>query len=1088
MRDGTSFEEGGVRKTLKRIGISIAIICSLMILTAPLTSAYIPDDGDSGDIISSKENQLNAPILWQKELGEFIGASPAVADGRIYIGVWPDMVFTPGEEYHLFSLDAETGEEIWRNPLGIGEGTVSGAAVTDDLVFIGCMDGRLYAIDRMDGSTRWSRGVDIGRSNGNWHGLASTPAVWNDRVYVTSLSNGTLHAISTEGETLWRYETGGRTFAYTSPAYADGMIVFAGHRDDHLLIAVDAISGDEIWTTALDSQIRSSPVISGDTVYLTTLDYLYASEIGSGEVQWRIPVSGAWGSPAIHEGSIYLGTNADHSLHRLDAATGDHIWSFQVDGKVDTTPVIADGTVYFASNTAGGTIYAVTTDGKEVWRYPTSNYIMSSPSYADGILIIGTDEGILHAFGDAGEPPEGERATASFTTERSRGESPLAVQFYDTSTGSDPLTWFWDFGDGNTSTQQHPENTYISSSEGLQVYHVSLTVSNPFGPDSVAHDTITVVSPPRTYDINQSVNSSTGRTTEEINIRYSEISLHIAGNTSPMRNGTVVADLSVGIAPEIPVPPAGSTLRLADHIYILGPAGTHFDPAIGLTFGPFTDEEWASLFATGFRTSIHRYDGSNWFALDDQVIDSGNQTITGYASPFSIFAPITIASGGGGSGGSGGEGLPWRTIVLRPGTFTATADNSGKTYEVDTLTAFGALHASGNAYTIDDSYFHEYGSLFINSIKGRANRGAEGWMYQVNGVSPAVGSNVHTVGEGDEVIFYWSESMSSTPESSSDVIALRIAVQGSPHQPGGSQAGPSQELRQEEGGAKEISGERIPLLLPDGTELIRGDDGLTIAIDRDEAAAGGGEVTILSDAVHLDLSKYTLTFHIRGGEEKDGIYRADVTGIRVSFAPAEAEYPGIGNVSGSLDLDLAIFPDDAGIAIRLDDEITLENVQLLRSLADGERHLITGMAYLMHARAENLQNGRDIRTATISLSIPGYWVMEHGGAESIRIAHIRDDGTGEILLPEQIEDADTDVMTFRAVSPSGLSAFALIAVEEIPVIVRSEAQEKDISEETGSAHHQKTSDTGNAAIPAAFIILIILAGIVLEYQRRKGKE
>jgi len=45
---------------------------------------------------------------------------------------------------------------------------------------------------------------------------------------------------------------------------------------------------------------------------------------------------------------------------------------------------------------------------------------------------------------------------------------------------SAPTSWFWEFGDGNTSTEQNP--THIYSNPGL--YTVSLTVSNQYGSDT----------------------------------------------------------------------------------------------------------------------------------------------------------------------------------------------------------------------------------------------------------------------------------------------------------------------------------------------------------------------------------------------------------------------------------------------------------------------------------------------------------------------------------------------------------------------------------------------------------------------------
>lgn len=60
-----------------------------------------------------------------------------------------------------------------------------------------------------------------------------------------------------------------------------------------------------------------------------------------------------------------------------------------------------------------------------------------------------------------------------FTVTPTSGGVPLTVQFTDTSTGNQPLAWLWDFGDGSTSSQQHPAHTYM----GPGSYSVSLQTS-----------------------------------------------------------------------------------------------------------------------------------------------------------------------------------------------------------------------------------------------------------------------------------------------------------------------------------------------------------------------------------------------------------------------------------------------------------------------------------------------------------------------------------------------------------------------------------------------------------------------------------
>ena len=64
------------------------------------------------------------------------------------------------------------------------------------------------------------------------------------------------------------------------------------------------------------------------------------------------------------------------------------------------------------------------------------------------------------------------------------------VQFTDTSTGS-PTVWFWDFGDGTTSTLQNPTHSYSVAN----TYTVVLTASNSGGSGQIAKDVVVTAEP-----------------------------------------------------------------------------------------------------------------------------------------------------------------------------------------------------------------------------------------------------------------------------------------------------------------------------------------------------------------------------------------------------------------------------------------------------------------------------------------------------------------------------------------------------------------------------------------------------------------
>ena len=65
-----------------------------------------------------------------------IKSSPAVANGAVFVG---------SHDRHLYAVDAESGEEIWR--FKTGDRVFGSPLVHEGMVYAGSDDGHLYALE-----------------------------------------------------------------------------------------------------------------------------------------------------------------------------------------------------------------------------------------------------------------------------------------------------------------------------------------------------------------------------------------------------------------------------------------------------------------------------------------------------------------------------------------------------------------------------------------------------------------------------------------------------------------------------------------------------------------------------------------------------------------------------------------------------------------------------------------------------------------------------------------------------------------------------------------------------------------------------
>lgn len=279
--------------------------------------------------------------------------------------------------------NGESAEVVWDFKC---EDEIRGSPmVRNDMVFVGCYDNNLYALEAKKGTFIWKYPTE--------GGIVSKPASFEDLIIVGS-EDFRLHAVyARTGKLNWTYYTKGPI--RSSPFISEGHI-FIGS-DDTYLHAVNAMTGRHAWRVDAGSPIRSTPIVYDDLVYFgCEAGDFYCLDF-TGKIKWRFKAKRAvTSSAAFSKGVVYFGS-VDSTVYALDAKTGWVIWRFRLDKPTISTPFIKDNQLYIGSVDA--CIYCIdTSTGKEIWRYETQHQVTGSPLVYRDSLYCGSVDGNFYCL------------------------------------------------------------------------------------------------------------------------------------------------------------------------------------------------------------------------------------------------------------------------------------------------------------------------------------------------------------------------------------------------------------------------------------------------------------------------------------------------------------------------------------------------------------------------------------------------------------------------------------------------------------------------------------------------------------------
>ncbi|OIB56471.1 PQQ-binding-like beta-propeller repeat protein [Natrialba sp. SSL1] len=349
--------------------------------------------------------------LWEFPTDNSVYSSPVVVDGTVYVG---------SMDGSLYALESDTGDERWS--FATGESITSSPSVVDGTVYVGSMDGTVYALPADEDGTQpeptWTFETD--------EGVAASPTVADGVVYVGS-NDGHLYALDADdGELLWAFEA--EDSVMRAPAVADGSVYFGS--TDHSLYAVDietaeeqwpgAANGDETdnpiderWRVETDDRIQSRPTVADGVVYVgSNDDLLYAVEADSGDIRWTFQTGGSvTASPAVTEHAVYA-ASFDNYVHALSPTAGPepddddetaspetYFWAESGFQGVRSSPVVVGDALYVGNE--DGTVRSLSAEtGETNWQFTTEGWVAASPAVVDGVVYVGSGDGSVYALAE----------------------------------------------------------------------------------------------------------------------------------------------------------------------------------------------------------------------------------------------------------------------------------------------------------------------------------------------------------------------------------------------------------------------------------------------------------------------------------------------------------------------------------------------------------------------------------------------------------------------------------------------------------------------------------------------------------------
>lgn len=258
----------------------------------------------SGRITRLSASGSAPEAAWVTELGAHVVATPAYADGTLYVPTADGRVVLIETEAGLITSTIQTSDRrIWGAPV-LRAGTI----------YIGDLDnGQTVALDAASGDRVWEQEIS---------GPTAADLVLDGELLLAGAFDQRLHAldVANGGQERWSFQGTGW---FLGRPVVDAGVVYAATMNGYVY-AIDRETGAQVWAINVDdAQFRASPVIQGSSLIVVARDGRVLSlNAANGNIAWEQDATSEGNvnaNPLIIGTDIYLVTSR-HELVRVDAS------------------------------------------------------------------------------------------------------------------------------------------------------------------------------------------------------------------------------------------------------------------------------------------------------------------------------------------------------------------------------------------------------------------------------------------------------------------------------------------------------------------------------------------------------------------------------------------------------------------------------------------------------------------------------------------------------------------------------------------------------------------------------------------------